>query len=414
MIARIRNPGIVAALLLFLFCVNIGFVGLLGERSAAVVGGETGSLHLLFSSLIQNAREFLGAYFWVRLEFYIRANERNKMEFRHATDFLYLVRIITWLNPHDISAYRIGNQQLWLNLKNPKMARTFAEEGVRNNPEDPTLNFIMGMMEFHAFKNYRRALFFLERSFKHAPLWSEKKQCLYFMKVSLDALGQKDRRGFLALSRELEKEIAESQVSYLKVRIPWDRWEASYLLHQNRQVSRQYDLRFFRNPRQGVLTYDVTTPDGKRGKEVRRRFSVSKEGLPEFYEIFTRTDEADVIYRFPRFNSSRLCLVEGRKEDCFPFKSGTYFVGDWPDWTVLLQAAFRKGPGKWEIFLLRGADREARKAMIQIWKESPASYRGSVDGRMWFQLDGEGALISIEAPDQRLLFRKYSAADSHR
>ena len=81
-------------------------------------------------------RGLLADYLWLRVDEYAHRRRVADGDINRADDeaLMPLVRLITWLDPHYVSAYALGGQWLAFHFARPREAVIFYDEGIRNNP----------------------------------------------------------------------------------------------------------------------------------------------------------------------------------------------------------------------------------------------------------------------------------------
>ncbi|MFN7019275.1 MAG: hypothetical protein ACK4RG_08415, partial [Fimbriimonadales bacterium] len=95
-------------------------------------------------------REFLAAILWVRADGFFDSGNYDAV--------LPMLRLVTWLDPHNIDVYSTGAWHMGYNFTDESqrsdrryipMALKFLEEGIQNNPAVWDLYFEMGWMYYH-------------------------------------------------------------------------------------------------------------------------------------------------------------------------------------------------------------------------------------------------------------------------
>lgn len=81
-------------------------------------------------------RGLLADFLWLRVDEYAHRRRVVDGDINRGDDeaLMPLVRLITWLDPHYVSAYALGGQWLAFHFGKPREAVLFYDEGIRNNP----------------------------------------------------------------------------------------------------------------------------------------------------------------------------------------------------------------------------------------------------------------------------------------
>jgi len=116
-------------------------------------------------------QEVVAGLLWVRTD-----------EFFHSGNYeaiVPMVRMITWLDPHQIDVYSVGAWHLDYNFVDSSQradhryfipAVKFLEEGVKNNPDIPDLYFDLGFVHyFLKAQDFKTANYWMEKSTEHNP-----------------------------------------------------------------------------------------------------------------------------------------------------------------------------------------------------------------------------------------------------
>ena len=82
-------------------------------------------------------RGLLADFLWLRVDEYAHRRRFADGDINRSDDeaLMPLVRLITWLDPHYVSAYALGGQWLAFHFGKPREAVIFYDEGIRNNPQ---------------------------------------------------------------------------------------------------------------------------------------------------------------------------------------------------------------------------------------------------------------------------------------
>ncbi|HEV2283667.1 MAG TPA: hypothetical protein VGX75_14885 [bacterium] len=82
-------------------------------------------------------RGLLADFLWLRVDEYAHRRRLADGDINRSDDeaLMPLVRLITWLDPHYVSAYALGGQWLAFHFAKPREAVIFYDEGIRNNPQ---------------------------------------------------------------------------------------------------------------------------------------------------------------------------------------------------------------------------------------------------------------------------------------
>jgi|GEM_PF-2034400 len=94
--------------------------------AAEVVRGFAGQIRGLLADVL-----------WLRVDEYAHRRRLTGGDINRGDDeaLMPLVRLITWLDPHYVSAYALGGQWLAFHFNKPREAVIFYDEGIRNNPQ---------------------------------------------------------------------------------------------------------------------------------------------------------------------------------------------------------------------------------------------------------------------------------------
>jgi hypothetical protein len=144
MTARVRpfRPLVVAALLLVCVAGTQALVDVYrptvnDEADVPPVAGAA----VIVRGLAGQIRGLLADYLWLRVDEYAHRRRFADGDINRGDDeaIMPLVRLITWLDPHYVSAYALGGQWLAFHFARPREAVTFYDEGIRNNPQSGDL-----------------------------------------------------------------------------------------------------------------------------------------------------------------------------------------------------------------------------------------------------------------------------------
>ncbi|MHB8732102.1 MAG: hypothetical protein ACYDAB_09950 [bacterium] len=143
MAARLGHYRMIAIAAVLLACVA-GTQALVDVYRPAV-NDEAG---VQFSGAAEVVRGFAGQirglladFLWLRVDEYAHRRRLTDGDINRADDeaLMPLVRLITWLDPHYVSAYALGGQWLAFHFNKPREAVIFYDEGIRNNPREAEL-----------------------------------------------------------------------------------------------------------------------------------------------------------------------------------------------------------------------------------------------------------------------------------
>lgn len=110
-------------------------------------------------------REFLGGILWVQADGFFHSGNYDAI--------LPMLRLVTWLDPHQLDVYSTGAWHLAYNFTDEAQrsdrryivpALKFLEEGIQNNPNIAELYFEMGWTYYHKIQDAESAVEWLEKA----------------------------------------------------------------------------------------------------------------------------------------------------------------------------------------------------------------------------------------------------------
>jgi tetratricopeptide (TPR) repeat protein len=132
-------------------------------KQAAPVGLSPEQLLVAFAGF----REFLAGMLWVRADGFFHSGNYDAI--------LPMLRLVTWLDPHNIDVYSTGAWHIGYNFTDEAqrsdrryipLALKFLDEGIENNPNVWELYFEMGWMYFHKIQDPVNAVPWLQQANK--------------------------------------------------------------------------------------------------------------------------------------------------------------------------------------------------------------------------------------------------------
>ncbi len=130
-------------------------------KQAAPVGLSPEQLLVAFAGF----REFLAGMLWVRADGFFHSGNYDAI--------LPMLRLVTWLDPHNIDVYTTGAWHMGYNFTDEAqrsdrryipLALKFLDEGIENNPNVWDLYFEMGWMYFHKIQDPVSAVPWLKKA----------------------------------------------------------------------------------------------------------------------------------------------------------------------------------------------------------------------------------------------------------
>ncbi len=124
----------------------------------------------LLDNILGESMTLMADVLWIKVDEYFHTHEKGHPETEEAfgedevTEIMPLLRLITWLDPHFIKAYRVGGWHLSFNLNRLEDGKKFLKEGINNNPLRYELYYDLGWVYFTVEKDYRNAIYYLEEA----------------------------------------------------------------------------------------------------------------------------------------------------------------------------------------------------------------------------------------------------------
>lgn len=108
------------------------------------------------------------------------------------TEFMPLIRLVTYLDPHFIQAYTVGAWWLTYKLDKPEQAIKFLLEGISHNTTAYELYYEMSWIYFKKYHDYQKAIEWLYEAMKYASAPEEKVKLLELLAFSYERLQQNE------------------------------------------------------------------------------------------------------------------------------------------------------------------------------------------------------------------------------
>lgn len=132
----------------------------------------------LLANILGESRTLMADVLWIKVDKYFHTHQHGKLheqEKEHregeghleeveVTEIMPLIRLITWLDPHFIKAYRVGGWHLSFNLDRAEEGKKFLKEGINNNPSKYELYYDLGWVYFTIERDYINAARYLEEA----------------------------------------------------------------------------------------------------------------------------------------------------------------------------------------------------------------------------------------------------------
>lgn len=147
----------------------------LAPKTANVVGLSPEQILFAFAGF----REFMAGVLWVRADSFFHTGNYDAI--------LPVLRIVTWLDPHQLEVYTTGGWHLAYNFTDESQrsdrryiqpALKFLEEGARNNDNVWDLKFELGWTYFHKIQDPVSAIPWMEEASKHPDMLEARRRVL--------------------------------------------------------------------------------------------------------------------------------------------------------------------------------------------------------------------------------------------
>jgi len=129
-----------------------------GRTGLPVLPGDegSGSISRAIAQVSYEFRRIAADVLWFKLDAYVHEGPstldgqgRAVSGYFNNLDIVPLYRLITWLDPHFIDAYRLAGTHILNTLDRPDDAERMWEEGVANNRDNPRLRELHGELAVH-------------------------------------------------------------------------------------------------------------------------------------------------------------------------------------------------------------------------------------------------------------------------
>ena len=121
-------------------------------------------LETLLAESLGEVRFTVAAQLWLLADIYLHKGEEKGRDLLHSPDITYLMRFITFIDPHFVKAYDVGGYQLGIGLGKHEEAIKFLKEGIENNPDAFILYFDIGVIYVRVLKDCDNGLKWLEKA----------------------------------------------------------------------------------------------------------------------------------------------------------------------------------------------------------------------------------------------------------
>lgn len=101
---------------------------------------------------------------WINSQ--IHAQEHRHLKKERSVELLPWVSAAVMASPHNIQAYESGSYILNRMTEKPELAVRFLNQGIKNNPENVSLEISLGEIYFNTIKNREKAVIHLNRALK--------------------------------------------------------------------------------------------------------------------------------------------------------------------------------------------------------------------------------------------------------
>ncbi len=164
----------------------------------------------LLANILGESRTLMADVLWIKVDEYFHTHEAGKvhgqekehhehegeghLEEVEVTEIMPLLRLITWLDPHFIKAYRVGGWHLSFNLNRVEEGEKFLKEGINNNPLRYELYYDLGWVYFTIERDYINAARYLEEArAKRVEDKYEHKSVLVMLASSYEKMNQMEK-----------------------------------------------------------------------------------------------------------------------------------------------------------------------------------------------------------------------------
>lgn len=280
-------------------------------------------------AVFEETRTLAAELLWVRVKVVRTAENAEGVSFEKSRTLPVLLRAITLANPHDVRAYLLTIEALWLDRKKPQEALVLIKEGLRYNPESAALQLAAANYALYVKHDLTEALDYYHEAARYSNDFptleialSGEKNCATDPREKKIAI--EDNRYQLTLEKE-------NVVGHLKVTLPADGWTALYESPHNR-----LSLKL------------VPIPETQGGGFILQESSshqitltrYSADGLPRFFQPAGKFCSFYFPYYTGLFGYLDDPLVSKKT---FRFKTGTYLVQTPGQWIVLANLFYASG-----------------------------------------------------------------------
>ena len=166
----------------------------------------------LLANILGESRTLIADVLWIKVDEYFHTHQPGKVhgqEKEHredeghseevgVTEIMPLIRLITWLDPHFIKAYRVGGWHLSFNLNRVEEGKKFLKEGINNNPSRYELYYDLGWVYFTIERDYINAARYLEEArARRVEDKYEHKSVLVMLASSYEKMNQMEKADLL-------------------------------------------------------------------------------------------------------------------------------------------------------------------------------------------------------------------------
>lgn len=111
-------------------------------------------------------------FLWINSQ--VHSQEHRHLENERSVELLPWVSAAVMASPHNIQAYESGSYILNRMTNKPELAIKFLEQGIKNNPENVSLELSLVEIYFNAVENREKAVFHLNKALKKSLAKEEK------------------------------------------------------------------------------------------------------------------------------------------------------------------------------------------------------------------------------------------------
>ena len=128
----------------------------------------------LINGLLGQFGKTVAGYLWIKADFY---SHEYKGDWRSETDYMPLLKMITFLDPNFTQAYSFGGYHLAKNLDKQHEGIAYLKEGLQYNPNNYDINYTLAFIYFRKSKNYYGAMKYAEKALKLRKEDTDKMNC---------------------------------------------------------------------------------------------------------------------------------------------------------------------------------------------------------------------------------------------